>query len=184
MVVFASLRRGCQEKTSRLPASSCLTIRNLSANLSTMHEWLVNYGFYSLFLLSFLAATVIPLGSEWLLVAMLLSRSEPLAAVAVATAGNFLGALTTYWIGLHGGDFLKQRVLRLDQKSTLKAERFYARFGSYSLLLSFLPIVGDPLCLIGGVLRVRFIRFSLLVVSGKLARYAAVAWLTLQGAAL
>jgi membrane protein YqaA with SNARE-associated domain len=149
-----------------------------------MHDWLVNYGFYSLFLLSFLASTLIPLGSEWLLVAMLLSRSEPWAVVAVATAGNYLGALSTYWIGLYGGDFLKVRVLRMDEKTTLKAERFYARFGSYSLFLSFLPVVGDPLCLIGGVLRVRFIRFSLLVISGKLARYAAVAWLTLQGAAL
>lgn len=149
-----------------------------------MQEWLVNYGFYSLFLLSFLASTLIPLGSEWLLVAMLLSRGEPLAVVAVATAGNFLGALSTYWIGLYGGDFLKLRVLRMDAKSTAKAESFYARFGSYSLLLTFLPVVGDPLCLIAGVLRVRFIRFSLLVVSGKLARYAALAWLTLQGAAL
>jgi len=149
-----------------------------------MHEWLVNYGFFSLFLLSFLAATLIPLGSEWLLVTMLLSGTEPMTVVAVATAGNFLGALSTYWIGLYGGEFLKRRVLRMDQKNTLKAERFYARFGSYSLLLSFLPIVGDPLCMIGGVLRVGFIRFSLLVVSGKLARYAAVAWVTLQGAAL
>jgi membrane protein YqaA with SNARE-associated domain len=165
-------------------ASSCLTIRNLSANFTGMHEWLVNYGFYSLFLLSFLASTLIPLGSEWLLVAMLLSKSEPWAVVAVATAGNYLGALSTYWIGLYGGDFLKRRVLRMDEKNTIKAERFYSRFGSYSLLLSFLPVVGDPLCLIGGMLRVRFIRFSLLVVSGKLARYAAVAWLTLQGAAL
>ena len=149
-----------------------------------MHEWLVNYGFYSLFLLSFLASTLVPLGSEWLLVAMILSRSEPWAVVAVATVGNYLGALSTYWIGLYGGDFLKRRVLRMDEKSTQKAERFYDRFGSFSLLLSFLPIVGDPLCLIGGVLRVSFIRFSLLVLSGKLARYAAVAWLTLQGAAL
>jgi membrane protein YqaA with SNARE-associated domain len=149
-----------------------------------MHEWLVNYGFYSLFLLSFLAATLIPLGSEWLLVVMLLSHNDPFAVVAVATAGNYLGALSTYWIGLRGGDFLTLRVLRLNEKGIQKARRCYARFGSYSLLLSFLPIVGDPLCLVGGVLRVRFIRFSLLVFSGKLVRYAAVAWITLKGAAL
>ena len=149
-----------------------------------MQEWLVNYGYYSLFLLSFLAATLIPIGSEWLLVTMLLSASEPVTSVAVATAGNLLGALSTYWVGLYGGDFLKRRVLRLDEKSTRRAESFYARFGSYSLLLSFLPVIGDALCLIGGVLRVRFLRFSLLVASGKFARYAAVAWITLRGAAL
>lgn len=149
-----------------------------------MHDWLVHYGLFSLFLLSFLAATLVPLGSEWMVVTMLLAGKTPPAVVAVATAGNYLGALTTYWIGLYGGDFLKRRLLRMDDKSTRKAERFYDRFGSYSLLLSFLPVVGDPLCLIGGVLRVSFIRFSLLVVAGKLARYAAVAWLAVQGAAL
>lgn len=163
-------------------ASSCLTIRNLSANLSAMHEWLTDYGFYSLFLLSFLASTLIPLGSEWLLVTMLLSKSEPCMVVAVATVGNYLGALSTYWIGLYGGDFLTRRVLRMDEESTTKAEKFYARFGSYSLLFSFLPVVGDPLCLVGGMLRVRFLRFSLLVFSGKLARYAAVAWVTVYAA--
>jgi len=145
-----------------------------------MHEWLANYGYFSLFLLSFLASTLIPLGSEWLLVAMLISKSEPWLVVTVATAGNYLGALTTYWIGLYGGEFLKKRLLRMDETSTARAEKFYARFGSYSLFLSFLPVIGDPLCLVGGVLRVRFVRFSLLVASGKLARYMAVAWGTLQ----
>ena len=149
-----------------------------------MHDWLTSYGYLSLFLLSFLASTLIPLGSEWLLVAMLLARYDPTRVVAVATAGNYLGALSTYAVGLYGGEFLKLRVLRMDDRATLKAERLYGRFGSYSLLFSWLPIVGDPLCLVGGVLRVRLLRFSLLVFSGKLARYAAVAWLTLKGASL
>jgi membrane protein YqaA with SNARE-associated domain len=149
-----------------------------------MHDWLTGYGFFSLFLLSFLASTLVPLGSEWLLIAMLIARNDPIKVVAVATAGNYLGALTSYWIGLYGGDFLKVRVLRMDVEATRKAEGVYRRFGAYSLLLSWLPIVGDPLCLVGGMLRVRFIRFSLLVFSGKLARYAAVAWLTLKGASL
>lgn len=162
----------------------CLTISTLSANLTGMHEWLANYGFYSLFLLSFLAATLLPLGSEWMVVALLLARENPPAVVLVATAGNYLGALSTYWIGLYGGDFLTHRVLRMDEESTRRAERFYRRFGSLSLLFSFLPVIGDPLCLVGGVLRVGFIRFSLLVLTGKFARYAAVAWLTLKGAAL
>lgn len=149
-----------------------------------MQDWLVNYGLYSLFILSFLASTLLPLGSEWMVVTMLLAGEKAWAVVAVATAGNYLGALSTYWIGLHGGDFLKRRVLRMDDTSTQKAERFYHRFGSISLLFSFLPVIGDPLCLVGGVLKISFVRFTLLVASGKLARYAAVAWLTLKGAAL
>ncbi|WP_026842096.1 YqaA family protein [Citrifermentans bremense] len=149
-----------------------------------MQDWLVNYGLYSLFILSFLASTLLPLGSEWMVVTMLLAGEKAWAVVAVATAGNYLGALSTYWIGLYGGDFLKRRVLRMDDASTQKAERFYHRFGSISLLFSFLPVIGDPLCLVGGVLKISFVRFTLLVASGKLARYAAVAWFTLKGAAL
>jgi membrane protein YqaA with SNARE-associated domain len=165
-------------------ASSYLTIRILSANLAAMHDWLSGYGYLSLFTLSFLASTLIPLGSEWLLVAMLLAKFDPTRVVAVATAGNYLGALSSYWIGLYGGKFLKERVLRMDDRATSKAEQLYRRFGAYSLLLSWLPVVGDPLCLVGGVLRVRLLHFSLLVFSGKLVRYAAVAWLTLKGASL
>ena len=150
----------------------------------TMHELLVNQGYPALFLLSFLASTLIPLGSEWLLATVLLQRRDPATAVAVATIGNYLGACTTYWIGLYGGPFLIRRVLRIDTAAQEKAERFYIRYGSWSLLLSWLPIVGDPLCLVGGLLKIHFIRFSLLVLGGKLARYAAVAWLTLRGAEL
>jgi len=149
-----------------------------------MHDWLTSYGYGSLFLLSFLASTLIPLGSEWLLIAMLLAKYDPAQVVAVATVGNYLGALTSYAIGLYGGEFLKVRVLRMDEQTTRRAERLYGRFGSLSLLLSWLPVVGDPLCLVGGVLRVGFFRFSLLVFSGKLARYAAVAWLTIKGASI
>lgn len=149
-----------------------------------MHDWLTSYGYGSLFLLSFLASTLIPLGSEWLLVAMLLAKYDPAQVVAVATLGNYLGALTSYAIGLYGGEFLRVKVLRMDERATQRAERIYGKFGSYSLLLSWLPVVGDPLCLVGGVLRIGFLRFSALVFAGKLARYAAVAWLTVQGASL
>jgi membrane protein YqaA with SNARE-associated domain len=147
-----------------------------------MLEFLSTPAYPTLFTLSFLASTLIPLGSEWLLVAMLLKKADPLAAVAVATAGNYLGACTTYAIGIFGGPFLIRRVLRIDAGAELRAEQIYSRYGAWSLLLSWLPIVGDPLCLAGGLLRVHFVRFSLLVFAGKLARYAIVAWLTLQSA--
>jgi membrane protein YqaA with SNARE-associated domain len=149
-----------------------------------MHETLLSHGYPALFLLSFLAATLLPLGSEWLLVGLLLQHSEPVATVAVATAGNYLGACTTFLIGRYGGPWLVERVLRIDATARLRAQRLYGRFGAWSLLFSWLPVVGDPLCLVGGVLNVSFARFSLLVAAGKLARYAVVAWLTLRGATL
>ena len=147
-----------------------------------MHDFLASHGYLALFLLSFLASTLIPLGSEWLLVTLLLSRHDPLLTVSVASMGNYLGACTTYAIGRYGGPLLIRKVLRIDEAAERRADRSYARYGSWSLLFSWLPVIGDPLCLIGGVLKIDFTRFSLLVFSGKLARYAAVAWLTLNGA--
>ena len=145
-----------------------------------MHDLLVSHGLPALFFLSFLASTLIPLGSEWLLVVLLLNRADPAAAVATATVGNWLGACTTWAIGVWGGPFLIRRLLRVSQADEEQAERFYARYGIWSLLLSWLPVIGDPLCLVGGLLRVGFLRFSLLVFTGKLVRYVAVAWITLR----
>ena len=149
-----------------------------------MHDLLANHGYLALFLLSFLASTLIPLGSEWLLVALLLKNHDPVIAVALASVGNYFGACTTYAIGIYGGPLLVRKVLRIDEAAEQRADRFYARFGSWSLLFSWLPFVGDPLCLIGGILKISFARFSLLVFAGKLARYATVALLTLAGAGI
>lgn len=145
-----------------------------------MYDLITSQAYPSLFLLSFLASTVVPLGSEWLLVAMVAGGYDPVLCVAVATAGNTLGACTTYAIGLFGGPFLIGRILRITDEARQKAERLYARYGSWSLLLSWLPIVGDPLCLVGGILRVRFGRFSILVFLGKLARYIIVTLVALK----
>lgn len=142
-----------------------------------MHDFLANHGYPALFVLSFLASTLIPLGSEWLLVAMLLKNHDPVASVAVASVGNYLGACTTYWVGIYGGPFLIRKVLRINESELERAERFYDKYGSWSLVFSWLPVIGDPLCLVGGLLKIHFARFSLLVFSGKLARYATVAWL-------
>lgn len=140
-------------------------------------------GYPALFALSFLAATLLPLGSEWLLVMMLLKGYDPPAAVAVASLGNLLGACTTWGVGRCGGPFLIRRVLRIDAAAQAKAERLYGRYGLWSLLFTWLPVIGDPLCLAAGILGIDLTRFTVLVLAGKLARYAAVAWLTLAGGA-
>jgi membrane protein YqaA with SNARE-associated domain len=158
-----------------------LTIPACSDTFSPMEQFLVSHGYPALFAMSFLASTLIPLGSEWLLVAMLLNRSDPLMTVAVATLGNTLGAGTTWAIGIYGSPFLIRRVLRIDAAAEASAARFYRRYGVWTLLFSWLPVIGDPLCLAGGILKVGFSRFSLLVFAGKLARYAVLTWLTLGG---
>jgi membrane protein YqaA with SNARE-associated domain len=143
-----------------------------------LENFLVDHGLPALFLLSFLASTVIPLGSEWLVVTLILKNFQPEHVVAVATMGNYLGACTTYFVGLWGAVFLIKKVLRINEASLAKAEMLYRRYGSWSLLFSWLPVIGDPLCLVGGALRINFILFSLLVFAGKLARYAIIAAVT------
>lgn len=140
-----------------------------------LHDWLNQPGYLSLFFLSLLASTLVPLGSEWLLVMMLAGGYDPVSTVAVATAGNYLGAVVTYLIGLWGGRWLIEKVLRASPEQQERARGYYQRFGMYSLLFSWLPVIGDPVCLVGGMLRINFGIFSLLVATGKLVRYAVTA---------
>ncbi len=146
-----------------------------------MENWLLENGYPALFLLSFLASTLVPLGSEWLLAVLLINGFDPVLVVPVATVGNTCGALATYAIGLWGGPFLTQRVLRISPDGQRQAEHFFARYGSWMLLFSWMPVLGDPLCLVGGVLHTGFWRFTLLVTAGKFARYLLVAKLVLAG---
>jgi membrane protein YqaA with SNARE-associated domain len=147
-----------------------------------LHGWLNQPGYLSLFFMSFLASTLLPLGSEWLLVMMLAGGYDPLSAVTVPTAGNYLGAVVTYLIGIAGGGWLIEKVLRVSPQQQERAQQYYRRYGTFLLFFSWLPIVGDPLCLAGGMLRVNFGLFTLRVASGKLVRYAVTAWITLAAA--
>lgn len=139
----------------------------------------VQPGYPALLLLSFLASTLLPLGSEWLLVLMLVKGYDPLTTVAVATVGNTAGACTTWLVGRYGGTWLMSRFFRISDGQHRRAEAWYRRYGSASLLFSWLPVIGDPLCLVGGLLNIRFIPFLALAGSGKLLRYALLAGATL-----
>jgi membrane protein YqaA with SNARE-associated domain len=141
-----------------------------------MDTLLIEWGLPALFGLSFLAATVLPVASEWLLVALVVRQVDLTAAVTIATLGNTLGALTTWAAGMWGGLWIAQRWLRINDAERFRAERWYARWGSWSLLLAWMPVVGDPLCLVAGLLKAPPGRFVLLVAAGKAVRYLAVAW--------
>ena len=80
-----------------------------------MEEFITHHAWLALFVVSFLAATLLPLGSEWLLAALVAGGAEPVAAVALATAGNSLGACTTYAIGIWGGPWVIRKALRIDE---------------------------------------------------------------------
>lgn len=143
-----------------------------------MDTFLLQHSLTALFVISFLAATILPLGSEWLLVTLILRAYQLEDVILVATLGNFLGACTTYGIGLWGSSWLTSKILRLDEARLTKTVTLYRKYGSWSLLLSWVPLIGDPLCFVSGTLRLNFLLFSLLTFSGKLGRYIAVATVT------
>jgi len=147
-----------------------------------MEELITGYGYGGLFLMSFLASTVVPVGSEWLLAVLLLRGFDPAGLLVSASVGNYLGALTTYGVGIFGSDFIIEKVLRVDRKKRARAEQIYSRFGTLSLFFSWLPVVGDPFCLIAGIMKAGLIKFSIYVFTGKLLRYSAVIYLTLKSA--
>jgi membrane protein YqaA with SNARE-associated domain len=134
-------------------------------------DWIIANDMVYLFSVSFLAATLIPLGSEWLLIALLPHSAAPLFLVGVASVGNVLGALTTYAVGRYGGGVLAEKCLGISDRDRQRAGAFFRTYGSWSLLFSFLPVIGDPLCLVGGLFRVPLPLFFILVFTGKSLRY-------------
>lgn len=124
-----------------------------------------------LFFWSFLAATIVPVGSEPALVALVLSGERPLLLLFVATLGNYLGACTTYGIARAAA---ARAAAHLESQSGQRAVRLLERYGRPALLLSWVPLLGDAIVAAAGVVKVPFSSFSLWVTIGKAARYAVV----------
>ncbi len=132
-----------------------------------------------LFLSAFVAATVLPAQSEAVLVALLLSgETSPVLLVAVASLGNIGGALVNWTLGRFA-DRLAGRGLATEGAAMRRARAWYHRWGRWSLLFSWVPIVGDPLTVVAGVMREPLASFLPLVAVGKIARYTVLAALTL-----
>ncbi len=143
---------------------------------------MAEFGIYGgLFLVAFLAATVLPAQSEVGLAGLLLSGDYPVVLlVAVASAGNTLGAVVNWGLGRGVERFSDRRWFPVKPERLERATRWYHRYGRWSLLLSWAPIIGDPLTVVAGVLREPFVSFLLLVTLAKTGRYIAVAALVLS----
>ncbi len=139
---------------------------------------LAAYG--GLFLAALIAATILPMQSEAALVALLLTDYTPWLAVAIATFGNVLGSLINWWLGRSITRFRHHRWFPADDRALARASGWYQRYGKWSLLLSWVPIVGDPLTVIAGVLREPLPSFLTLVTLAKAGRYIVLALATLH----
>lgn len=143
-------------------------------------EYFSEFSYAGLFIAAFLAATVLPLSSEVVLTALLLNGLSPVALVLVATIGNVLGSLTNYGLGYWASLSVIKKWLKMSEEDFVKAERRFEKYGLFSLCFAWVPVIGDPLTVIAGVLRIRMRWFAPLVTAGKLIRYVVIACLALK----
>tara|TARA_R110002095_G_scaffold201890_1_gene183024 strand:+ start:1485 stop:1913 length:429 start_codon:yes stop_codon:yes gene_type:complete len=137
-------------------------------------------GYLVLFGSALVAATLLPMQSESVLVALLVAGDHPVAAlIGVATLGNVLGSVLNWYLGRALLRFKDRRWFPASDRQLKKAQRWYRRYGRWSLLGSWLPLIGDPLTVAAGVMREPLGPFLLLVTFAKGARYLAVAALAL-----
>lgn len=132
-----------------------------------------------LFLAAFTAATLLPAQSEALVVGLLLTDYAPWLVLAVASVGNVLGSVVNWFLGRGIEWFRGRRWFPVSPAALARAEGWYRRYGRWSLLLAWAPIIGDPLTVVAGVLRETFLVFLLLVSIAKIGRYLILAAATL-----
>lgn len=142
--------------------------------------WLAlpEYGLSTLFLVSFISATLLPLGSEPALFGLLKLNPELFwAAIGVATAGNTLGGMLDWWLGYEAHQVVDKWK---HSKVHVKALDWLERLGPKACLLSWLPVVGDPLCAVAGWLKMPFWPCVLYMTIGKFLRYLTMTWALLE----
>ena len=136
--------------------------------------------YLGLFISAFAAASLLPLQSETVLVGLLLNGSQPVALLlAVASLGNVLGSVLNAALGRGLERFHGRRWFPVSERQLERAKSRYRRYGRWSLLLSWMPLIGDPLTLVAGVMREPWWSFLLLVTVAKAGRYLVLAALTL-----
>ena len=131
--------------------------------------------YFSLFTVCFLVATIIPFGSEAYSSSLLLSNKyNSLLLLFFASLGNILGSVFNWICGYYATYFMQKKWFPISQKKIDRAKLFFSKYGKWSLLLSWVPIIGDPITFVAGTLRYSILPFLLLVSIGKIGRYVII----------
>ena len=134
--------------------------------------------YLSLFTISFLAATIFPFSSELTLAGLIAtSNYDNLLLLIVVSFGNVLGSVVNWILGFYSRNLTIKRWFPFKDKQIKSSSKWFSKFGKWSLLFAWVPIIGDPLTLAAGLLRIRFLDFIILVAIGKVSRYLVVFYL-------
>ncbi|KAB7615774.1 DedA family protein [Amylibacter sp. SFDW26] len=137
--------------------------------------------YLGLFLSAFVAATILPAQSETVLGVMLaLGKYSPALLITVASVGNVLGSMVNYVLGRLALSYRHKRWFPAKPQTLERAQGWYSRYGRWSLLLSWVPLIGDPITVAAGVMREPFWRFLVLVTIAKVGRYVVLAGVVLN----
>lgn len=142
-----------------------------------MLDFLVEYGYYGLFLVAFLAATVLPFSSEFAFGGCLAAGLDPTWCVVSATAGNFLGGMTSYYLGYLGKIEWVEKYFKVKREKIEKTQRWLNNKGAYMAFFSFVPFIGDMIPLALGFMRASVTKTTVSLFLGKLVRFIVMAYL-------
>ena len=135
-------------------------------------EFIITWGYIGLFAATFVSSSLAPLITQPLLFAMERLGYNVWGILAVATAGNYFGSLTTYGIGRYGGNKVLEKYVRPNPERHARATTLFKKWGVPILFFSWIPLIGDALVFASGVFKTRLWRFSLWLLPGKWLHFA------------
>ena len=134
--------------------------------------------YLSLFTISFLAATILPFSSELTLAGLIAtSNYNNLLLLIFASLGNVLGSVVNWTLGFYSRNLTIKKWFPFKDEQIERSSKWFNKFGRWSLLFAWVPIIGDPLTLAAGLFRIKFIEFLILVIIGKVSRYVVILYL-------
>lgn len=144
--------------------------------MDALSEFLLDYGYWGMFLSAFLAGSFFPFSSEAVMLGLLAGGLQPMQLVVYGSVGNILGSMFNYGVGRMGKLEWIERYLRVKKESLDKAHRFMEGRGSWMGFFAFLPIIGSAITIVLGLTRAN-LPISIISISvGKVLRYAALIW--------
>ncbi len=142
--------------------------------MDAIYQFLISYGYAGMFLAAFLAGSVVPFASEAVLLAFLAMGMSPLYIILAATLGNAAGGMTCYWIGHLGNMRWIEKYFHVKKAHLDKAERFMKGRGAWMAIFSSLPVIGDAISIVLGMMHANIVLTAIAMTIGKGIRYVII----------